>query len=194
MIPIPERRQYLCNDQNDNFNFDGKFYGSIQCFSTSCFQLASYLAPWRYQALNDIQLANYIRDILKAHGEAPDNFKDTFTGDVQKIGLQKCLDDAGAKYRVEFLAPARETDLLYGLNYSPVILGTEKLGGLPGGHVVTIINDLGDAWEIADTFGNAWERYRVRKGGIYQYSKDWFRQFAMDKGFYYWIMFAKPEV
>lgn len=57
----------------------------------------------------------------------------------------------------------------------PLILGTHKLGGLPGGHIILVVdyNAKTNCLVCHDPFGNAMTNYKDHDGAYVEYPVEW---------------------
>jgi hypothetical protein len=64
------------------------------------------------------------------------------------------------------------------LKNGPVILCTNKLPGLPGGHIILIVGETENGWIVYDPFGNANLKYSDKNGKGVLYEKEWLKSFT----------------
>jgi len=176
------------NKQRNNKNFGGTFSGWRQCFGTSTWMLLGYYAPERYDATNDDQLAWFIDDVeqkVGKHGigeiEAAEHGIQGWTSiwwPVEQAGINKYLRLAGklgnAIFKDATCSLAQLDDLL---DQGPVIIGTNQLGGLPGGHIILILEQDGTDYICHDPFGDANGNYQSDDGAYVRYNKDWLKPY-----------------
>lgn len=154
-------RSVQYNSQRDNYTVGG-VNGYSQCFSTSAVMLLSYLAPNVYKA-DDATIKQYITDLTVGN---------MFEWSRQAAMIQRYLDKAGAPYTVKLgidlthdtglLTPE---DLREKLAFAPVIVGTKKMAGLPGGHIILAIDNTPDGkYCVNDPYGDANTGYKDANG------------------------------
>ena len=156
--------QIKYNNQRDNFVIAG-IKGSSQCFATSAWMLLSFYSAI-YQADDDNGLKQYIADIT-ASGASHE-----YEWEAQRNEIQKYLDAAGVKGRarlgIDIMTGYRLTsidDLRTHINKGPVIIGTSKMAGLPGGHLILGIGNAANGAIIChDPYGNANTGYTDQNG------------------------------
>ena len=187
-------REILYNKQTDNEDFNGKFAGSRQCFSTSAWMLLGYLAPETYQGDNDEQLTKYVDDVETKVGEpgvaeAVKKEHRDVTGwtslwwAVQKAGIEKWMAAAGKNGEVVFHdASFPLGNLEDQLADGPIIIGTKNLGGLPGGHIILLVDHEGDDFICHDPFGDAKTHYDSGSGKYVRYKKNWIKPYIAYHG------------
>ncbi len=173
------------NFQGDNHSFNGKSSPWVQCFSTCAWMLISYYTP-KVKAGDDKSLAIYHDDVelLVGNPGIAEDVKQkepwikgasSQWWDVQRAGITKWLNDFGVKGKARF----RDQDVHFVdlpkliEDKGPVILGTNKLGGLPGGHIILGIGYDETGIFCNDPAGDANESYKQGKGdGVhYDYVK-----------------------
>ena len=179
------------NSQRDNFSFNGKFKGWSQCFSTSVWMLMSYFCK-DIVANDDKYLSKYVDDVESTVGKpgiaekVVRKFK-WITGKtslwwlVQKEGLEKWMWDRGVKGNAIFSDCENDFgDLPSLLKHGPVILGTKKIGGLKGGHIILIIGYENNCMFICnDPYGDAGTDYKIHNGEGVLYSYSWLKKYAV---------------
>ncbi len=183
-------RQIGYNTQRDNFDFGGQFKASCQCFSTSAWMLLSFFAPSSYKANDDAFLARYVDDVSDAVGKpgVGEEIKENdhaikgntaYWWQVHKEAIRKWLVAGGiANPKVVFKdGDCSATELREALKISPVILGTNKMAGLPGGHIILLVDQTEDSFVVNDPFGNATTGYVDKNGSMVKYPKDWILPF-----------------
>ena len=179
------------NSQRDNFDFDGKFKGYQQCFSSSVWMLLGYLCPEEYDGSNDDQLKVYVDDvsnkvgspgvgeeIFKKIGQDP-KYNSAYFWEVHKAAMIKYLSEGGKNGTVVYLDANCTWDMLYScIEKSPVVLGTDKMAGLPGGHIILVVGVTAEGDLIChDPYGDANTGYKEKKGEYVVYRKDWITPF-----------------
>lgn len=190
-------RQIEYNSQRDNFNFKGLFRGSCQCFSTTAWMLLSFFAPQKYFATDDDGLKAYVDDvcnlvgtkgiaemIAQAEGLSTKNNL-AYEWTVQRAAIAKWLwsvSVAGAPVCDINLDTGKGLlswqDLPAVLEKSPVILGTTKMGGLSGGHIILVVDIAGDVLICHDPYGDATTNYTVQSGNYVRYPMAWIRPYT----------------
>jgi hypothetical protein len=184
------------NSQRDNITFGGTFSGYSQCFSTSAWMFMSYYSL-QIDALNDIELSKYLDDVEVTVGSTPgiaeeiqkqDHSiigKTSLYWEVQRAGITKWLNNVGVKGKAicnytASLSQAREI-----LKQGPVIIGTNKLGNLPGGHIILGIG-FDDIHIIChDPFGNANKNYLNTNGKEVYYEDSFLVKYFSNKLLYW---------
>lgn len=169
------------NSQRDNFNFNGAFSGYSQCFSTSAWMLMSYFCPAGINVADDIGLAAYIRDVdtaVNADARVAKSIQDndhTITGhtslywEVQKAGIQMWLSNRKINGQAITEYNASYDRMKQLIDKGPVIIGTDKMAGLPGGHIILGIGKDDANTIVNDPFGNAVLAYSVSDGSGCEY-------------------------
>lgn len=180
------------NSQRDNFNFKGKFMGGSQCFSTCAWMFMSYFSP-SIKANDDKALSIYVDDVeafVGGKGIAEKIIKkyNWITGKtslwwlVQQAGIEKWLKDFKVKGKVVFSDLEYDFDNLKTLlEKSPVILGTNKIGGVRGGHIILVVgyNDNYNNFIVNDPYGDAKTKYKDHNGENVEYSYDFLKKYAL---------------
>ena len=168
------------NSQRDNINFGGKFPGFWQCFTTCAWMFMSYYSK-SIDATDDNGLASYLDDVemmigKPGIGEKIKNKYKWITGHtsewwlVQRNGIEAWLWRQGLRGNAVFRDLTVPFDDLRSLiNGGPVILGTSKLGGLPGGHIILAIGYDDDGIICHDPYGNALSQYESANGAGIMY-------------------------
>ena len=180
------------NSQRDNINFGGKFPGFWQCFTTCAWMLMSFYSD-KYVATDDEGLSNYLDDIEVTAGKTGigEKIKHKYkwiTGHTsewwltQQAGIEEYLWRAGVKGNAVFRDMTASFDELRSLlDGGPVIIGTSKLGGLPGGHIILAIGYNSEGIICHDPYGNAVTGYRSAAGGGVLYGDAYLRNFTGEK-------------
>jgi len=177
-------RQIGWNSQRDNQSFGGKFSASSQCFSTSAWMFICHYAKI-IDAKDDEGLAQYVDDVEAMVGQsgiaertiAKLKFKITgYTSlwwAIQEAGITEWLNDYKIPGRALFTDGEQISMLSIYLKNGPVILGTKKLGGLPGGHIILAV-DMEDGGLICnDPYGDANGKYKDKNGEAVRYNYSW---------------------
>ena len=174
------------NSQRDNINFGGKFPGFWQCFTTCAWMLMSFYSD-KYVATDDEGLSSYLDDIETTAGETGIGEKikhkyNWITGHTsewwltQQAGIEEYLWRAGNRGNTIFSdQTVSYNDLRYLIDGGPVILGTKKLGGLPGGHIILAIGYTDDGVICHDPYGNAIKKYQSAAGANILYPDNFLR-------------------
>ena len=168
------------NSQRDNISFAGKFPGFWQCFTTCSWMLMSYYCD-KIKAGDDKGLSLYLDDVeaivgKPGIGEKIKNKYNWIKGHtsewwlVQRNGIEAWLWQQGSRGNAVFRDLTVPFDDLRSLiNGGPVILGTSKLGGLPGGHIILAIGYDDDGIICHDPYGNALAQYESANGAGIMY-------------------------
>jgi len=186
-------REVKYNKQRDNLNFGGTFSGWRQCFGTSAWMLIGYYAPDSYDATNDTELAAYLDDVeikIGKKGIGEEEVKEhgiegwsSIWWPVQQGGITKWLRQAGYKGKAVFMDATCSLEQLDKLLLDgPVIMATNKLGGLPGGHIILIVDQDGENYICNDPFGDATGNYQSDNGQNVKYKKSWLKPYIAYHG------------
>ena len=159
------------NKQRNNIT-ENNLNGYKQCFFTVAWMLMSFYTEYIIAA-DDQSLANYVlycEHLIKGV-EHPG-----FLFTVQRQAIAKYLADNGYYGNVNFSETYHVDDLYQLVQKVPVIVGTERLGGLPDGHII-LLNDVNgpDAFDSNDPFGNANTNYADDNGEQVLYTLDMLR-------------------
>ena len=138
----------------------------MQCFATSAWMFLSFYAPEKYRGDDDDALSWFVGDVtMKAAS-------DEFEWSAQAAMIQKYLDAAGVGKTVKLgidlntgnpLTPADQLRAL--LTAGPVIVGTKKMGNLPGGHIILAVDNAPDGdFFCHDPYGDARLNYSSADG------------------------------
>jgi len=178
-------RKVIYNSQRNNYDFSGSFSAWSQCFSTCAWMFISYFDN-SYDALDDNELSKYFDEVEATVGQPGIAEKvilkcKWITGKtslwwaVQQTAIQQYLPH---KY-IRFDAEHNIDMILDIIKHSPIIIGTNKIGGLPDGHIVLLVDYDGDSksFLVNDPFGNARSNYRDYNGDSILYNFDWLRKF-----------------
>lgn len=185
------KRDVKYNRQYNNNDF-AKLHPWQQCFSTSAWMLLGYLCPDKYDGGNDEDLAHYIEDVsnyvglpgigeiaAKQTGIDP-SYESSYFWEVQRAALIKYLAAGGKHGTIVYMDANCNWENLYkAIDVCPVILGTNKMGGLPGGHIILVTGyaDNGDLF-VHDPYGNATTGYKDKNGENVVYSKAFLTPFV----------------
>jgi hypothetical protein len=99
---------------------------------------------------------------------------------VQKEGIEKWLNEREIKGKIIF----RDCDLDYNQlssildKHGPIILGTNKIGGLPGGHIILLIGHDEQGKFCHDPFGDAKMNYKNIEGKGVRYLDEYLIQYT----------------
>ena len=182
------------NSQRDNFDFSGKFKGYQQCFSTSAHMFMSYYSTV-VDAGNDDQLAWYLDQVeasIGVRGVAEKVIRfvpgipskgSSYWWKVQVAGINEVLGIHGengyvaSKGAADWYDAGSWTQFEEALRKGPVIAGTHKMGGLPGGHIVLVvgIDYQKGTYYLNDPYGNPLSNYKGKQGEGIEVPIDWFR-------------------
>lgn len=190
-MPTDARTKIPYNSQRDNYGF--KTLGAwSQCFSTSSCMFLSYYIP---EPTNDAFVKAFIERIDLAINPKADlgaKIKQAYswiTKDMtlwwlsQKVAIESYL----AKHNISPTLTFRESDgtfeeLIAALKKGPVIVGTNKLGGLPNGHIILLVDyeDKTKCFIAKDPFGNAYSGYKDTNGDNVCYPVEWFKNYTLN--------------
>jgi hypothetical protein len=178
------------NSQGNNINFDKEISGWIQCFATSDWMFLSYLTDGYYDINDDVGIARFLTTLLTGGEDVgaeprpiPKNHDEMFLWSKNFDMIKKYLLIAGCNKKIEYSGDnGFSFDQIYGILKSrPMIIGTYKIGGLPGGHIIVAdhIDPNGDI-VVKDPAGDARMNYKAGSGdgAVYplQMCKDHFGQ------------------
>lgn len=169
------------NSQRDNKTF-GKFSGAKQCFSTCAYMLLSFYVK-KINANNDTLLALYFDDVEKDVGKVGiaekllSKYKwikgsTSFWYFIQRDGLNKWLKEYESKKRVVYKEKVSINQLISLVDKQPCIIGTRKIGGIRGGHMILILGYDRDrnVFFANDPYGNAKTNYKKTNGEQVEYN------------------------
>ncbi len=169
------------NSQRDNFSFAGKFPGWAQCMSTCAWMFLSWYRP-EVDATDDAGLAAYVDDVEASVGKPGIGEKirekyNWITGRtstwwlVQQAALQQRLPGKRIMFHDRF--PIEQ--LIDIVRIGPVIIGTNKMGGLPGGHIILLCDydAINYSYLVNDPYGNALTGYKDPTGQGVPYPFPW---------------------
>jgi hypothetical protein len=99
---------------------------------------------------------------------------------VHKEAVEKWLWQRGIKGESVFHDKSVPFDTLPELieKYGVIVLGTKKMGGLPGGHIILAVGYTDTDIICHDPFGNANTNYKNHDGSYVQYSKNFLEKYA----------------
>lgn len=185
-------RKIPYNSQRDNYDFGGTFKAWWQCFSTCSWMFMSYYTN-RISSPDDKGLAAYLDDVEATVGkpgiaEACMRKYKWITGrtslwwKIQEEGINKYLNDYGVGGSCAFFDgnfPIYSLSSV--LRNGPVILATRGIGGLPGGHIILLVDhdEKEGSFIVNDPFGNAMMSYRDIDGSAVQYNYDWLKRYIV---------------
>lgn len=182
------------NSQRNNFDFAGKFKGYQQCFSTSAHMFMSFYSK-AIESNNDDQLAWYLDQVeasVGAKGIAEKIMRaipgipvkgSSYWWKMQLAGINQVLAEHQKNGHVPVKGEAHWLDagsweqLEEVLADGPVIVATNKMGGLEGGHIVLIVGvdrEKG-TYYLNDPYGNPLSNYRDKNGECVEVPMNWFR-------------------
>lgn len=179
-------RKVEYNSQRDNFSFAGQFPGWKQCFSTSAWMLISFFSP-KANAKDDGQLAWYLDQVEAGIGEtgiAEEVLKtkpyiavsgSSYWFEVQRTAIEKILNIHGVQGQAVYREGVSWTELDEALKVGPCIVGTMRMGGLPGGHIILVNDREGEVYSVNDPYGNPLTNYRDTNGEAVQLPKEFLK-------------------
>lgn len=184
------------NSQRDNDTFQGKFPGYAQCFSTCAWMLMSYYCK-DIIATDDKTLAKYIDDVEFSVGSVPglaEQLKErnpNITGrsslfwDVQWYGIQTWLRNKKVQGNAFVKLNAPFESIRTQLESGPIIIGTNKFGTLPGGHIILGIGYDDENIICNDPYGNANDNYTNVNGSSVYYKDSFLRKYFTNRVLYW---------
>lgn len=153
------------------YNFQGNnptantINGWSQCFATSAIMLLSFYAPKIYRADDDELVKQYVLDITKR------SVDDEYEWSCQAKEIQKYLANAGVDKEVKLgidlntgIGTVDIETLGLLLDEGPVIIGTKKMAGLPGGHIILGVDHNEEGISCNDPAGDANTLYKSANG------------------------------
>jgi len=180
------------NSQRNNFDFVGKFPGWTQCFSTCAWMFMSFYSE-NILADDDKGLAQYVDDVEATVGKPGIaekvmrrikfiTGKTSLWWSVQREGIETWLWRYGIKGTAIFRDGNIGFDALGELlKTGPVILGTTKMGKLPGGHIILAIGETPNHIICHDPYGDAKGNYVNQDGRAVEYKKEFLRKYTGEK-------------
>ena len=191
------------NTQRDNDDFGGRVSGHVQCFSTCAWMFMAYYDAG-VDAGDDRGLRAYVDDVEsrvgvpragagtaewviardKAIRQAVEaGMRSMYFWRVHAHAIEVRLHRAGVSGTCVYREGMRLAVLDKALARGPVILATNKLGGLRGGHVILLLGKQGqDGYIVHDPYGDARSGYRNHDGNRVLYGRDLLTTHATDKG------------
>jgi uncharacterized protein YvpB len=162
------------NSQVDNYSWWNIFPGWTQCFSTSAWMFMSFFSA-KIEVKNDTQLAQYVDDVEDTVGKPgigelikrKYNWVKGATSLwwlVQEAGITKWLNSFGVSGHAKFTNGGSYVDIALKLEKGPVIIGTYKLKGLSGGHIILLVGFDGTNFIVNDPYGDANSWYKDKDG------------------------------
>ncbi len=178
-------RRIVYNSQRNNYDFAGAFSAWSQCFSTCAWMLISYYDN-DYDALDDNSLAQYVDEVEASvgHPGVAEKIVQKYKWITGKTSLWFAVQQAGIQQylpqkKVIMDDQCNIETLLEIIQYSPVIIGTNRMGGLPNGHIVLLVDfkSLIQTFIVNDPFGDARSNYRNYNGDSVQYPFDYLKKY-----------------
>lgn len=174
------------NSQRDNYDFGGLFKAACQCFSTAAWMFMSWFDE-KIIAGDDVALKGYVDNVSDIVGSAGigERIKRNFSFITGNSAYWWQVHKAAIEERLCFPVTFRDGDmtlaeLIEKVRLGPVIVGTNKLGGLPGGHIILLVDTDGISFTVNDPYGNAVSRYANKNGEAVSYPIDWLKQYMGD--------------
>lgn len=176
------------NAQDNNIDFGKVFPGWAQCMTTCAWMLMCFLCP-SMKSNDDNSLAQYLDDVEVDIGNPGIgewvkrkfpwiNGHTSYWWLTQKYGMEKWLWRNGIAGEAVFENGVPFEKLQEFLTYGPVIMGTDKIGGLPGGHIILVSGISATGYIIKDPFGNAMTNYKSKNGDGVLYPAFYLREHA----------------
>lgn len=186
------KHEIAYNSQRNNFNFAGKFSGYAQCFSTCSWMFMSFYTL-TIDATNDKMLAKYVDDVEITVGTTPglaekivkENKeivgRSSLYWKVQQIGINMWLNNE----KVEGSAICDLNMSFYNLKKTvekqPIIIGTKKMGGLAGGHIILGVGCNDDSIICHDPYGDAQKQYKEYDGKYVYYEDKFLKKYFVNR-------------
>ncbi len=182
------------NSQRNNIDFSGKFKGFKQCFTTSAHMFMSFYSS-KIEAMNDDKLAWYLDQVessIGVRGIAEKVMRSipgipmkgsSYWWRVQLAGINEVLSThmkngyVAVSGKADWMDAGSWNEFEDALSKGPIITGTHRMGGLPGGHIVLVtgMDHEKGTYTINDPYGNPLSNYRVQNGQSVEVPIDWFR-------------------
>ena len=183
------------NSQRNNVTF-GTFSGHRQCFTSCSWMLMSYYTNM-IDGTSDRAMSAYFDDVEDSVGKAGigEKIKQRFNwikGNtsywwaVQQFGITEWLNRYGVSGHAVFADSMPMDKLIKLVDQGPVIVGTKKLGGLPGGHIILLIGYESGNFMVNDPYGNAMFRYKDHDGEEVLYSRDYLNKYLTNGRCIFW--------
>lgn len=172
------------NSQRNNINFNGKFSGWRQCFTSCAWMLMSYYSK-DIKGGDDEALSIYFDDVEDSVGHPGIGErikmkfkwirgKTSYWWKVQQEGIEHWLWQRGVKGNAIFQKKIKFQDLYRLIQEGPVIIGTKKMGGLKGGHIILCVGKN----VYHDPFGDAKTNYRSHIGANVVYPREFLEKYT----------------
>jgi hypothetical protein len=148
-------------------------------------------------ALDDRQLAKYVDDVEISVGIIPGLAEELrkknpkVTGytslfwEIQHAGLNKWLHEKGVQGNAMLNLNASFADIRQVLNSGPVVIGTNKMGNLPGGHVILGVGKDDLSIICLDPFGDARNNYTDGTGDSVYYYDEFLKKYFTGRILYW---------
>lgn len=186
------------NNQRNNMVL-GTLTGHKQCFTTCAWMFMSHYCN-DINAKNDKGLYDYLDDIEASAGNPGigERLKlryewirgvTSYWWIMQKGGIEHWLWTRGVDGHMKYRDSCDMKEIIESVRKGPVILGTKKMGGLRGGHVILLTGILeGDKTFVAnDPYGNALFDYEPgATGDSVFYSVDFLSKYVDGGRCMYW--------
>lgn len=163
-----------------------KISGWVQCFTASAWNYLSWMTDNFFQFGDKIATLRYLTYILTGgrnefdqETEIPSDHDAMFMYEKQLFAMNHYLHDiAFSDKRMNgFIGDGGSYDAVLQIaKKRPVIVGTYKIGGLPGGHVM-ILDHTGNNFNVMiDPAGDARTNYKIPSGYGVEYSDSMCRE------------------
>jgi hypothetical protein len=160
-------RQIKYNSQRNNTTVN-KLGPYSQCFSTSNFMRMSYYCDG-IKAGDDVALAEYLKQMETVIGPQIEHVPHpSLYFDVEAAMVTKTLNLMMIPGKDIFESGVSMDRLHKLLIDGPVTIGTNKFGGLPGGHIILAVDQ--DVYN--DPFGNGKTNYQDQNGEAVMYTPE----------------------
>lgn len=151
------------NSQRGNATVNG-LHDYQQCFSTSAWMLMSHYSN-KINATDDTGLASYVKYVETKLGPTIEKvLHPSYHFSVQTAAIREKLKDIPGKVVCNLHA---HVDVLPNLlQDGPVIIGTNKIGSLPNGHIILLVDyeKVIHSFIVNDPFGEAMGKYKDHNG------------------------------
>jgi hypothetical protein len=165
-------REIKYNSQIDNKTMNG-LNGYSQCFSTSNFMRMSYYCDGIH-ADDDAGLAEFVKQMETVIGPKIEHVPHpSLYFDVQAAMVTKTLNLMMIPGKDVFESGITMSRLYKLLIDGPVTIGTNKFGGLPGGHIILAV----DHDVFNDPFGDANTGYSSKNGKAVIYKPEFIKHY-----------------